>query len=309
MSGVLCLGEALIDAVDQNGEVTEIVGGSLLNVAAGLTALGHEATVGCWIGQDDRGDLIKQYAADRKVALAEGSDAATKTPVAFAKIDAAGHADYTFDLEWDLPSLDDIQGYEHVHTGSIGATLEPGGTKVVAAIKAATNATISYDPNARPALMESPEHVLARVEEIVALSDVVKASDEDLGWLYPGRSYEEVCRDWITRGPRLMVVTRGPDGAAVFVAGDDELHEMSTLPVVVNDTVGAGDSFMAGFISGLLDEGLLGGAAEREALAKATWADVVPAVERAIGTSTVTVGRAGAYGPSHDEIAEALARR
>ena len=97
--------------------------------------------------------------------------------------------------------------------------------------------------------------------------------------------------------------------AAVFVAGDDELHEMSTLPVVVNDTVGAGDSFMAGFISGLLDEGLLGGAAEREALAKATWADVVPAVERAIGTSTVTVGRAGAYGPSHDEIAEALARR
>ena len=72
----------------------------------------------------------------------------------------------------------------HLHTGSIGATLEPGGSQVVRAVRDhADTATISYDPNARPTLMGSTAEVIGRVEEIIALSDVVKSSDEDIEWL------------------------------------------------------------------------------------------------------------------------------
>ncbi|WP_040158331.1 carbohydrate kinase family protein [Nigerium massiliense] len=306
---VLALGEALIDAVHQDDEVTEIVGGSLLNVACGLSALGHEARIGCWIGQDDRGRRIVDYARERAVEIVEGCDRAGRTPVAYAQIDDQGKATYTFDLEWDLPPIADLDGYAHVHTGSIGATLEPGGTKVVQALDAARSATVSYDPNVRPALMGSPADVVGRIEEIVARADVVKASDEDLAWLYPGRGYADVLRDWATRGPRVLLTTRGAEGAAVVIAGEDELHELSAPSVAVRDTVGAGDSFMAGLISGLLDAGLLGGPDAREALKAATWDDVAPAVDRALATSAITVGRAGAYGPSRDEVGRTQAEK
>ena len=60
--------------------------------------------------------------------------------------------------------------------------------------------TVSYDPNIRPALMKSPDAVMDRVEHLVALSDVVKASDEDVGWLYPGTPVEDVMRRWVKAG-------------------------------------------------------------------------------------------------------------
>ena len=103
--------------------------------------------------------------------------------MANAELDAEGHATYNFDLTWVLPTLPQISEVDHVHTGSIAATLEPGGTQVVGALKATHGeATISYDPNARPTLMGDPQDARNRVEEIVVLSDVVKVSDQDVEW-------------------------------------------------------------------------------------------------------------------------------
>ena len=301
---VLCLGEALIDRVDRDGDINEHAGGSLLNVACGIATLGHDATISAWWGKDERGDLLAKWASESGVKIHPGTDAAEKTSVAFATLDKDGRASYTFDLEWKVPELTDLASFDHLHTGSIAATLEPGGTQVLEAAKAvhAGNGTVSYDPNVRPAIMGSPDEVLHRVEELVALSDVVKASDEDLEWLYPGVPVENIMRRWITLGPGMMVVTRGPWGAYAILADTRDMLVVDQMNVAVGDTVGAGDSFMAGLISGLLDSGLLGSKQAREKLRAAHWSDVTSALHRAVITSALTVSRAGAYAPTMAEV-------
>lgn len=302
-SAVLVLGEALVDVVSRGGEVTEHVGGSPANVAFGLGRLGHDVSLGTWIGRDRRGRRIAQTCRSAGVRLVAGSDAAPRTSVAHAAIDAHGQATYNFDLTWALPTVPDLDRAGHVHTGSIAATLEPGGSQVVEALRtAASTATISYDPNARPTLMGSPDRVRGRVAEIVAVADVVKASDEDIEWLYPGAEITDIMRSWLGLGAGLVVVTRGVDGAS-FLAGT--LSEPTHLPgrsVLLADTVGAGDSFMAGLVSGLLDDGLLGGPETRRRLRGADAAALLPAIDRAVATSGITVRRPGAYAPTREEL-------
>jgi fructokinase len=299
---ILVMGEALVDVVTRGDDVDEHVGGSPANVAFGLGRLGHDVALATWIGSDRRGKRIARTCRRADVKLVPGSDKAPRTSVANAEIDAEGHATYHFDLTWVLPTLPHISEVGHVHTGSIGATLEPGGTQVVGALKAAHGeATISYDPNARPTLMGDPREARNRVEEIVVLSDVVKASDEDIEWFYPDRTIDDVVQDWLTLGPSLVVVTRGDKGATFAMSGADPV--MAPSPDVQKvDTVGAGDSFMAGLLSGLLDAGLLGGEGARVKLGHATPDDVLPAVQRAIETSGITVSRAGAYAPTRKAL-------
>ncbi|GAA1390204.1 carbohydrate kinase [Luteococcus peritonei] len=306
-SGVLCLGEALVDVVMRDGKSSEHVGGSPLNVACVMSQLGHDATIGAWWGQDERGAAIEKQAADNGVHVAAGSDGAERTSVAFAQLDAEGRATYDFDLLWSLPELDGLDRIQHLHTGSIAATLEPGGSKVVEAVEQARgSATISYDPNIRPSLMESPDRVMARVEQLVALSDVVKVSDEDLEWLFPGTPVEDIMRRWSTMGPALVVVTRGPWGAYARLANNRDMLVIDQMSVKLADTVGAGDSFMGGLLSGLLDAGLLGSREAAGHLAVAGWNEVQPALHRAVITSGLTVSRAGAHAPTREEIAEAI---
>ena len=303
VSPVLVLGEALVDVVHKDGNISEHVGGSPANVAFGLGRLDHDVTLAAWFALDDRGKRILAACEDANVKVAKGSERAPRTSVANALIDAAGKATYQFDLSWLLPELPAAGSVGHIHTGSIGATLEPGGSQVVKAVReAADGATVSYDPNARPTLMGSAQAVLGRVEEIIALSDVVKSSDEDIEWLYPNQSVADVMRHWLNMGPSLAVVTRGGDGAYVAIATDDDIVEVAPNPVDVIDTVGAGDSFMAGLISGLLDAGYLGDAGARKALREARLVDIMPAVDRAITTSSNTVSKAGAYAPTRDEL-------
>lgn len=300
---VLCLGEALIDVVRRDGSEAEHVGGSLLNVAAGAATLGHPAEICAWWGPDERGAALAKWATDSGVAIVPGTDSAERTAVAYATLDDEGRATYEFDLTWDVPEIADLESYGHLHTGSIAATLEPGGTKVVeVARQIRDHGTVSYDPNVRPALMESPELVRARVEELFALSDVVKASDEDLEWLYPGEPVEDVMRRLVKAGPAMVVVTRGPWGAYAMLCDNRDMMHVDQLTVEVADTVGAGDSFMAGLISGLLEAGLLGSVEARGRLRAAGWSDVQPALHNAVVTSALTVSNHGAYAPSSAEV-------
>jgi fructokinase len=226
--------------------------------------------------------------------------------VARALVDDAGAASYEFDLTWDLPGRwDEGEGAALVvHTGSIATVIEPGGS-AVARLMAARGATstLTYDPNLRPALMGSPDRVLPVVERLVGLADVVKVSDEDLNWLYPGVTPVEVARDWAGRGPALVVVTLGGEGAVAVTAGG---HELSvTAPrVQVTDTVGAGDSFMAGLIDGLWSAGLLGGEA-RERLRAVDVRTLEQVLSRCVAIAAITVSRAGANPPTSAEIGEA----
>lgn len=302
-SRVLSLGEALIDVVIRPESTQEHVGGSLLNVAVGIATLGSPASICAFWGRDARGELLADWARSAGVEIVPGTDSAEKTPVAFAHIDDQGHATYDFDLTWSVPQLPDLEQFGHLHTGSIAATLEPGGSDVVeAATRMREHGTVSYDPNIRPALMKSPDAVVDRVEHLVGLADVVKASDEDLGWLYPGQPVEDIMRRWARAGPAMVVVTRGPWGAYALLSSNRDMLHLDQMAVDVGDTVGAGDSFMAGLISGLLDARLLGSPEARDRLAEVDWTAVQPALHRAVVTSALTVSRSGAYAPTMAEV-------
>ncbi|MGB8406533.1 MAG: PfkB family carbohydrate kinase, partial [Mycobacterium sp.] len=281
----LNLGEALIDVIIRDQHTSEHVGGSLLNVAVGMAALGCQSSIYSHWGKDSRGDRLRQWAVSAGVEIVDGTDSAERTSVAYARIDRAGRAVYDFDLTWAVPHLPDLTRFGHLHTGSIAATVEPGGAAVVDAVaRMRTQGTVSYDPNIRPALMHSPAAVAGRVEELVSLADVVKASDEDLQWLYPGEPIEDTTQRWIMAGPALVVITRGPAGAYALLSGTGDPLYVDALPVTVGDTVGAGDSFMAGLLSGLLDAGLLGPSQARQRLSSAGWPDVQAALHRAAAT-------------------------
>jgi fructokinase len=300
----LVIGESLIDVVHRpDGSAQEHVGGSPANVAVGLARLGHDVTFATMIGDDERGVRIAGLLAEEGVALTEGSVGRRTTSVATSTLDVTGAATYSFDLSWELKESPPREGLDHVHTGSIAATLEPGASAVLTALRdSRPDATISYDPNARPSLMGDPHEVRAKIEQLIGLSDVVKASDEDITWLYDGAPHSDVLRLWGQLGPALVVMTRGDKGAVIGLTTGGELTSVDAPSVEVADTVGAGDSFMAGLVSGLLEAGLLGGVQARERLRSASLAEVRPAVDRALACAAITVSRAGANPPRLAEL-------
>lgn len=304
---VLVVGELLVDIVrTPDGAVAEHVGGSPANVAMGLARLGHDTTLACLVGEDPRGIRCREHVEATGVTLTpESVTAEHPTSTAVAMIDDNGAATYVFDLHWDLAPVEITPQTGHVHTGSIATTLLPGAREVTAALAAGRHTgTTSYDPNMRPTIMGSPEQVRPRVEELVALSDVVKCSSDDLDWLYAATPREEVMSRWADLGALLTVVTLGGEGVQWRVSGTGESGYAAARAEEsgVVDTVGAGDSFMAGLVSGLLDTGLLGSLDARQRLAAADASAVAPALERALATSGVTVTKAGAYAPTREEI-------
>lgn len=305
MVDTLVVGEALIDIVRPvHGSEAEHVGGSPLNVAIGLARLRHPTRLAAYLADDEHGRQIRQHLAADDVALVEGSISAPRTPTAIATLDETGSATYEFDLSWDLPyPLPTDVG--HVHTGSIAAALQPGAEKVTEAMLAArAHATVSFDPNPRPTLIGPAHDMRAQLEQLIGYSDVVKASDEDIAWLYgAGVDPAEVLALWGKLGASLVVMTRGGDGALMHVTATGETESVAGRSVSVVDTVGAGDSFQSGLLSGLLDAGLLGSTAARRRLRAATLAELRPSVDRAIETSAITVSRAGANPPTRDELA------
>ena len=127
MTRILNIGEALIDEINRpNTAPVEVVGGSMLNVAAGLTRLGHESELATWFGRDERGAKVRAHAEEAGVTLVEGSDAAEFTTVAHATIDEKARATYEFEVLWDVPAIPDQDGVGHpeagpVHHGGAGA--------------------------------------------------------------------------------------------------------------------------------------------------------------------------------------------
>ncbi|MDT7760341.1 MAG: fructokinase [Mycobacterium sp.] len=289
----LVIGEALIDIVERDGvALGEHVGGSPLNVAIGLGRLGRDVDFLTHIGRDDRGKRIVDYVKASGVQLVSGSTDAQRTPTALARLDAGGAANYVFDIEWALSGTAEVAPPLVAHTGSIAAFLDPGCLATAALLDAyRPSATISYDPNVRPALISDHEQARTRIERIVERADVVKASDEDLNWIDPNHAPERVAETWLGLGPSIVAVTMGGQGAFAMCAAGSV--RVPALPVEVVDTVGAGDAFMTGLIDALWSLDLLG-AGKRAGLAHISLDDLQTVVQAAARVAALTVTRAGA---------------
>jgi fructokinase len=302
MTRGLVIGESLIDIVGTE----EHVGGSPLNVAVGLGRLGRDVDFLTSIGDDPYGRRITEYANAAGVQLVSGSQTAERTATARATVAEDGSAEYEFNLDWQLSGTPMVAPPLLVHTGSIAAVQEPGCLAVAALVDAYhLSATVSFDPNVRPSLIADRELARQRIEHLVERSDIVKVSEEDLYWLDPDRSPEQIARIWLALGPALVVVTMADQGAmAVCAAGE---ARVPTRAVQVVDTVGAGDSFMVGLLDSLWGLGVLG--APRRAELAGIGIDALTAVlEAGSATAALTVGRAGADLPDRAALAAASQR-
>jgi fructokinase len=308
MSMLTVIGEGLVDVVQRASGIEAHVGGSPLNVAVGLARLDHPVQFIGRYGRDAYGDSVAAHLRSSSVMLPVPPDD-LPTSVATALIDDDGAATYTFDLTWELPGIADrlgfmLRGTTLLHTGSIATMLMPGATEVLAAVEFAhPSATISFDPNCRPTIVTDVDFARRQAEKFVTLSDVVKASDEDLAWLYPGQDVLDSARKWLAlggeEGPALVVVTRGADGPwGVCRTGE---AKVAAPRVEVADTVGAGDSFMAALLSGLVDREL-DGAQNRQELRELPAEGLAELLAHAAKAAAVTVSRPGANPPTRAEL-------
>lgn len=301
----LVIGEALVDIVRRGGEVIgEHVGGSPLNVAVGLARLGRDVDFLTHIGGDERGRRIADHVEACGVRLVEGSTTAARTPTALATLDEQGSAEYEFDIEWQLTGTPEVGPPLVVHTGSIASVLEPGCRATAALLDTYhPSATVTFDPNVRPALTEDADAARARIDRLIERSDVVKASDEDMRWLDPGRTAEQIAQTWLSLGPSIVAVTLGGQGSFALCA--QGLVRLPAFQVDVVDTVGAGDAYMTGLIDALWTLGLLG-AERRRDLARIGTDQLTDVVRTAAMSSALTVSQSGADLPDRSTRDAAL---
>jgi len=304
----LVVGEALVDVVPgADGEPRDLPGGSPANVALTLARLGRRVRLATTLADDDRGSAVRTWLESSGVEVDATPPRSGRTSSAVVTLDHLGSATYDFDLTWDRERIEAGEAGV-LHVGSV-ATVLPPGDEVVRDLMASrrVGCVVSFDPNARPALTPDLVRTRARVQELVALSDVVKVSEEDLAWYHPDTDVVEVARRWSVAGPGLVVVTRGGDGA-VAVRHDGRRVDVPGVRVTVSDTVGAGDTFSGVLLDALADRGVHGGQG-RERLRGLSDDEVRLALRTACVGASVTVSRPGADPPDRDELASAMLDR
>ena len=299
---LVVVGESLVDIVlTPDGETSEAVGGSPMNVAVGLARLGVPTLLITRIGADERGRKVAEHVRSAGVDLRVSSVRAdTVTSTATARLGADNAASYDFDLTWDLRHHE-LPAATGLHVGSLGAFLRPGRASVLDLARQASEQEmfVSYDPNMRPAFVEDKAAAWSDVAELASLSRLVKVSDEDLRLLRPDEPVADLARELLAaEETELVIVTRGGEGSLAFSEGFDV--EVATPPVDVLDTVGAGDSFMAATLAILSEWELLApGAGHLAALDEDRVRTILGG---AMTAAAVTCSRRGANPPTRREL-------
>lgn len=301
-------GEALVDLVDEDGSPRAVAGGGPFNTAIALGRLDVPVAFLGAISRDEYGQMLRQLLVDAVVdtSLVRWSDC--PTPQATVHRGGDGRNAYRFALgetaftdlaPETIPVLPD--SVWAIYVGTLALAVDPPAAAYEALLdREAGRRQIILDPNVRPAILVDGDAYRRRFERLARLADVVKLSDDDAAWLYPGLRTPEVMERILALGPRLVSVTRGAGGATARSA----LAEVDVpgIPVSVADTIGAGDSFGAALVAALVDEHALGPNAERELESSV----LSRAVAYAVAASALTCTRTGAVPPSRQEIDEQL---
>ena len=305
---ILCCGEALIDFLPRRGAAGEdllepAAGGSVFNTAIALGRLGVPAGYFGGVSTDMFGELLSRTLQGSRVDISLAPRSGRPTTLAFVQL-RDGQATYAFYDEGsagrmlgedDLPELPAEVG--GLHFGAISLVQEPCATAFEALLsREHRQRVISLDPNVRPGLVRDRPGYEARINRLVAMTDIVKLSEEDLRWFAPEASFEKFAQSWLALGAAVVVVTRGGEGAVGF--SRSARVEVPSAPVQVVDTVGAGDTFTAGLLAALHRAGFLG----KDAVRSLSSDQLRAVLSYAARAASVTVSRAGADPPWAEEL-------
>ena len=307
-------GELVADLIEQHdGSLMPVPGGSPANTALACARLGADVEFLGRFGNDVFGERARARLLDNGVGLEASISAREPSTLAVATTDADGHATYAFwtqgtaDWQWTPDELAAVPrpGTRAVHTASVASWTPPGAQVIIEMLGRAhaQGCLVSYDPNIRPALVG--EHSAALIESAIATATLVKVSDEDVASLHPGVDPIDAARGWLDRGPALVVVTAGSDGARAMRDGHaDVVVPAARVPVA--DTIGAGDTFTAGLLTAVLD--MLPAGVDPDASLRALSDEQVRhALRTAATASGITVTRKGCDPPTAAELSAALA--
>lgn len=301
---IVVAGEALVDlVVSRSGQVDARLGGAAYNAARALARLGVEAALLERLSGDTLGKRLHDQLTEEKVALCVPEPSAKPCTLAVATLDAAGAASYSFYLDGTAGPDVDYESAKKalpaevaaVHVGALGLVMEPFGAAIERLVltDVPAGALVMLDPNCRPAAVADPGVYRARISAIARRADIVKASAEDLAYLYPGVSAEAAATVLRDDGAPLVLVTDGPRPARAFL-GDTVLAE-DVPPVTVVDTIGAGDAFGGGFLAWWTAHGLGKADLVRSDLVR-------QALRAATAAAAITCARPGADPPTRAEL-------
>jgi fructokinase len=292
-------GEILIDLIPDGSDRKPIVGGGPANTAKALAQLGIETQFIDGISTDDFGRMAKDelIASGVKLNYVKYSD--KPTCLAIVSLSDSGTASYdfvikntaTFDFTPECLPNPQTERPALLHIGTLGTVIEPGASVLFDwAQSVAKVAPIVFDPNIRPALISDRKHYVKQVERWVSISSAVKASDEDLRWLYPSFEIDQIVNNWLANGPSLIVVTFDDKGLTGYRVG--EKISVDAVKVVVADMVGAGDTVGAVLVEAIV----------REGLSSLSGVKLEMVLKRAARAASITVSRIGAKPPTCKEI-------
>ncbi|MEW7006290.1 carbohydrate kinase family protein [Lentilitoribacter sp. EG35] len=305
---IVCCGEALIDMLPRkltSGEdvFLPVPGGAIFNTAIALGRLGEDVGFISGISTDMFGTQLVEALNASHVSESYCIRNDQPTTLAFVKL-TDGNAKYSFFDEQsagrnisqqDLPTIS--ADVEALHFGAISLIPEPcGSTYETLLLKQAPSHVISLDPNIRISFIKDAEKHRARIKRMAEASDIIKVSDEDLAWIAETSNERSQIDQWLSVSASIVIITRGGDGADVYTKN---YHFNSpAIKTTIVDTVGAGDTFNAGLLSGLKRENLL----RKDKLVSIGQDDLEKAVHLANRVASITVSRAGANPPWKHEL-------
>jgi fructokinase len=310
MPSVLVIGEALVDVVHGiNGEIKNIPGGSPANTAVALARLGTKTYMKARTSTDQFGTEIRNYLTSQNINLDYSLVVKNPSSVVNALIQKDGSAKYEANLRgaadygWTYEELDQVidPDIQIVQLGSLTSYIEPGATNVekwFSKLRQSNKYLLTFDPNIRhPLDGENEVDVRSRAKKLASLSHVVKASDEDLNWIFSNNNPQDSAINIIESGASLVVVTLGKKGAFA-VNKKLEIVEVKANEIAVIDTIGAGDTFAAALITQLLENSWI----NKNALENLSSDDLTEILTNCSAASAITCSRQGANPPHRHEV-------
>jgi fructokinase len=255
---IISLGEALIDFISVKGlEFQGFPGGSPFNTAVAIARQGVSCRYLGRVSEDLFGNQLMDYLEKNHVSTEMAFRTDDASTLSFIQKQPDGQALYAFfsngtaDRFWTGEELENCElpsQAKMMHFGSISLSQEPCGSVLSRFIEEkASHLLLSFDPNIRPSLVPDREVYMERFRRLCRISGIVKLSDEDLDWLFPGIPVEKAVSQLLDEGVSLVALTEGKAGARLVTPSHSVSSPLYDLPV--SDTVGAGDTFHGALLS------------------------------------------------------------